>query len=115
VEEIYKALGGVPGVAALLVAAAALFWRIKVPAIGNDYLTRELEHYRGEVEAADRERQALRTEIKAIRGELRQLEDRYLQALADKEMISRDKRRCERLLKEHNLPTSWREEEADRT
>lgn len=95
-EELFKALGGLPGIFGLLVGAAGLFWRFKVPAIGVEYIQRELERYRGELVLSDKDRVSLRDEVKAIRAELVQLERNYMACLTDREKCRRHIRQLER-------------------
>lgn len=95
-EELFKALGGLPGIFGLLVGCAGLFWRFKVPAIGLEYIQRELERHRGELIQSDKDRAALRDEVKSIRSELAGLEKNHMDCLTDREKCRRHIRQLER-------------------
>lgn len=92
-------MGGLPGLVGLLVGAAAVYWRIKVPQLGIDYLQRELEVHRKEIAEADRDRVALREEVRATRDEMLEVRADYLYALADREKCRRHVRHLERQLR----------------
>lgn len=82
-------VGGLPGLVALLVAGAAVFWRIKVPQIGIEYLQKELEINRKEHAEADKDRAALRAEVASFQLRLAELDREYLHCLADREKCRR--------------------------
>lgn len=98
-EELYKAIGGFPGLCALLVALVAIGWRIKVPQIGVDYLVKELEVERKERTEADKDRAALRAEVQGFRVKLAELDREFLHCLADRERLRRHVRDLERQLR----------------
>ena len=99
-EELWKVVGGLPGIIGVLVGGAAVFWRTKFPQIGLDYLQRELELHRREIAAADNERRQLREELKKVRDDLIDLERRYMEALQEKEVIAHDLRQSRRMLRQ---------------
>lgn len=88
-EELFKAVGGVPGLMAILMALVAIGWRIKVPQIGVDYLERELQRWREEFSQADKDRSALRSQIQGLRVKIAELDRDYLDCLADREKCRR--------------------------
>ena len=100
VEELYRIVGGVPGIIALGVAGSAIFWRYKFPQIGIAYLERELEHHRKEIEAADNDRRHLREDIKSLKNDLTDLENRYMEALEEKEAQAQELRHLRRQLRQ---------------
>lgn len=95
-EELFKAIGGFPGAFALLAAAVLAFWRIKIPQISVEYLTRELETHRKEIAEADKDRADLRAEVQSFRWKLAHLDRDYLYCLADREKCRRHCRDLER-------------------
>lgn len=99
VESLLKLAGGPQGLFAIMVALGALFWRIKIPQIGVDYLQKELEFKRGEVEEGDKDRAALRDEVKRIKREAADFERDYMGCLADREKCRRHIRVLERQIR----------------
>jgi septal ring factor EnvC (AmiA/AmiB activator) len=99
-EELYKAIGGLPGAVSLIAVAAAMFWKFKMPQIGIDLLQRELEVHRDELTEADKDRQELRTEIKIEKSKLQRLEKEFMECLVEKERLQRVCRRQDRRLME---------------
>lgn len=102
-EELFRALGGLPGLFGLLVGAVGLFWRFKVPSIGIEYLQRELERNRGELVLSDKDRAALRQEIKEAKADLGALERDYMSCLTDREKCRRHIRMLERQLQQEDM------------
>ena len=100
-EEIWKLVGGLPGLLALGVAAGAVFWRTKFPQIGIDYLSRELETHRKEIAVADEDRKRMRDALREIREDYLDLERRYMEVLQEKEVIAHDLRQARRQMREH--------------
>lgn len=98
-DELLGILGGPSGVFALLLAAGLLFWRIKIPQLGIDYLQRELEINRKEIAEADKERVELRGEIKEMRHRLKELDTDFLHCLADREKCRRHVRQLEQQIR----------------
>jgi len=98
-EAIFKAVGGWPGVLACAATAVAIFWRVKFPQIGIDYLTRELEIHRKEIAESDKDRVTLRQVVRDVKEELSELEKRYLHVLSDREHCRRHIRQLERQLR----------------
>lgn len=98
--ELYKAIGGLPGLVALLLAGGLLFWRVKIPQIGLEYLQRELEINRNEIAEADKDRIELRTQVHGLRNRLVDLERDYMHCLADREKCRRHIRHLERQVRD---------------
>jgi cell division protein FtsB len=90
VDDLLKMAGGPQGLFAIMVALGALFWRIKIPQIGVDYLQRELEFKRNELEEGDKDRAALRDEVKRD----------YMGCLSDREKCRRHIRALEHQLRD---------------
>lgn len=99
-DEIWKLVGGLPGLVGLLAAATAIFWRTRFPQIGIDYLKAELDRNREEITIADGDRRKLRDDLKGVRDAMADLERRYLESLQEKEVIAHELRQVKRLLKE---------------
>lgn len=111
-DELLKQLGP-QGILAVVVAIGAVFWRVKLPAIGVEYLSRELERYRAEIEASDKERVEMREAIKIeiMKGEA--MERDYLRCLADREKCRQHIRFLERQLRQlGQAPVEGEEERA---
>lgn len=100
VEELWKLVGGLPGITALAVAAGALFWRVKFPQIGIDYLKAELDRNRSEIMIADQDRTRLRLALKDVQQDLTDLKQSYMETLQEKERMAHELRQCRRQLKE---------------
>lgn len=94
-DALLKLAGGPQGLFAIMVALGVLFWRVKIPQIGIDYLQRELEYKRGEVEESDKDRAALRDEVKRIKVEAADFERDYMGCLTDREKCRRHIRALE--------------------
>lgn len=88
-DELLKLVGGPVGVFSIMVALGALFWRIKIPQIGVDYLQKELEFKRNELEEGDKDRAALRDEVRRMKREASNFERDYMDCLSDREKCRR--------------------------
>ena len=99
-EELVRSLGGFQGIVAIVAAVMAIAWRVRIPQIGIDYLTRELEVNRKEREVADKDRASLRVELQGLRLRMVELDREYLSCLADREKCRRHIRALERQVKE---------------
>lgn len=99
-EEVWKLVGGLPGVVGLLVTGAALFWRVKFPQIGIEYLKAELDRNRAEIMIADQDRTRLRLALKEVQQDLADLKQSYMETLQEKERMAHELRQCRRQLKE---------------
>jgi septal ring factor EnvC (AmiA/AmiB activator) len=100
VDDLLKMAGGPQGLFAIMVALGALFWRIKIPQIGVDYLQRELEFKRNELEEGDKDRAALRDEVKRIKVQAVDFERDYMGCLSDREKCRRHIRALEHQLRD---------------
>jgi septal ring factor EnvC (AmiA/AmiB activator) len=97
--ELYKALGGLPGILGFVTGAVGLFYRFKVPGIAVDYLQRELERYRSELTVSDADRRSLRAEVKEAKAQNTRLEDDFTGCLKDRERCRHHIRQLERQLR----------------
>jgi chromosome segregation ATPase len=104
VGELIKSLGGVLGLMNIVgLLAVGYYARFRVPQAGVEMLRRELELNRAEVLQADRDRQALRQEMREARGKIAGLEAEYMRSLTEKERLRRHCRNLERLLREAKI------------
>jgi hypothetical protein len=92
-------VGGLPGIIALATAGTVLFWRTKFPQIGAEYLERELTRYRAEIAIADQDRVKLRQGVNELKNDIMDLENRYMLALEEKEVMAQELRHLRRSLR----------------